>query len=918
MPVREALWTWIVIAAVAAAAAAQPAESQPSAYDRLDKQALARKLTELKMTELLEAMIARSGEGLQSQALLIQSLRAKAKASTDQAERDALLARAAEMLDEYIKATAQKEAPADLIAHYRARLDRIIVLGIELPDPHVERLLWFIGSDRDKAEVKRLASQAVKELDVLYGRMDMLRGRWSEDWERWIDQTFQKLEAMIDEAAFRGAWVRFYLAMVLPEGDRERDALLEQAILDVRKFAEADDNESGVKFSALVLSGMCAREGGNWNQAKAYFRRVQDPSAPGEVRLMALFETVRVEIDRKNLTGATQQVETFKEAASKLPGIKPVAVDMRVALLLYKIDMVRAEAFAQADPAKYVEMRGEAGKHLVDFTDKYPDYRKPLAEIIAPLLADRDPSKIDPSMILLLADKEVGKETPEGDKRTEELLKALLNNPQAAAATKAGALWRLALLKNRQRLNLEAAEYFRELAEKHGSDPNARNAALNAVKSYEAILAEEQKKNPTRQVDALSMGARFGQGYVRALEVLVAGWGGSDPKINSYNYELGLLYDAMDRYSEAIAAFSKIPRTSELYLPSGFRIQQLRVRQLLDSPLANKAARQATAQALIRDLEQYMTRARQYLRATSDAARIAEVRQWGGECGLLVAQLYKEALDDAARAMAEARRTGDDPDWKLAPGIQRDCQRLVIGVLLERGRVEQKVIDDLAELVNTDDSAGTDYLLDRAIAQIAERIERLTYSRDPADKTTLQGLRTSYRLFAEKLQSSLSARGGLTEKQADALKQAVAQAYEFGTVEEVRKSLALYEELARTRPNDANIIRGMARAHRVLGEPRQAIELYDRLRHGLPEGSAAWWRMELERIQYAIDVYKDDEAGLKAIALHVKMLRRRKGADGLDGTLGGYEIQFGEVENAARHRLETLAVARPTPPGGGG
>ncbi len=915
MRVRKALWPAGVLAALGVLLAPMvSAPAQPAgAYDKLDNKALAEKLTALKMTELLEAMIASSPEGLDSSDLLIKSTRVKALATEDQAKRDALLRKVVALLDEHVKATAGKKDPATQVRHYRARLDRVIVLGVDLVDPYAERLLYFIGSDNDAAEIRGLTKDAVRELDRMIGRMGMLRDKWSPDWDRWMDQTLQKLEAMIEEAAYRGAWVRFYRAIVLAPKELERDQLLQQATFDVRKFADAEDNESGVKFQSLALSGMCARERGEWKEAGSFFRRAQDPAAPAGVKLKAMFETVRIYIDQKDLTGAEAQVKTFKADAAKIPGIMKVSIDMQAALLMYRIGTVRAEAFAKSDQAKFIELRGKAGRQLMDFVGKYPAYRQTFWEIIAPLVSETDPAKIDPTLLLGLGGREMAKNTPVGDKRAEEMFKTILKSDKTARSTKAGALWMLALLKNRQRKNLPAAEYFRRLAAEHRDDPNAKKAGLNAVKSFEAILKaasnrpdrpEARKGRPVRAVD---MPGDFAARYARALEALVSGWGDTDLKIRTYNYELGLLYDDMDRYAKAISAFAKIPWSSELYLPAGFRIQQLRVKQLLDAGEMSQEARAATARSLITDLRRYMTRARQYLKDTTDASRTAEVRQWGADCGMLIAQLHKDILGDHRQAMAEAKQLGTDPDWRLAPNIKIDSERFVISVMLERGDVGKKVIDDLAGLVKTG-AKDIEDLLGSAVSQIGERMERLTYDPTPDAQAKLKELRTNYKDFARKLYENVEARKDMTAEQKAPFKQALAHAYEFGSAAEVAKSLSLYNDLAKVRPNDADIIRGQARAYRVQGKApkamdkaRKAMELYDRLRAGLPEQSAAWWRIELERLQYALELY-NDPTNLKAISLHVKVLSK-------DGPkLGGYLRQFREVEGKALNRVKALVV----------
>ena len=901
--------TVLSLAAMCAPVGAGPTarSAPPSAYDQLDPDRLAQKLKDLKMTELLEAMVGLGVKGTRGKALLAASLLSKALRTTDQEQRDKLLEQVGQLQRQLIRQTKDAKDGKGRVKHFRYRLDWIITQGIHKVDPYAERLQYFLGTAADRKAVLNYTKPAVEELERLLSEMEMQRDRWASDWEQWLQGNYQKLEAMMDEARYRGAWIRFYRAMVLSPDDATRAGLLEAAMADVKKFADAEDNSSGVKFTSLVLSGMAARELGEWERAKEFFQRADNPDARPTVRLKARFELVRVYIDRKQFTEANRQIEAFVAEAAKLPGLPKVAVAMQSALLRYKVLLEQGEALKDSDPKKAQQFRGLAGKELLKFVDKHPAYRDAFWRIIIPTIETADVKSLDPAMKLGLGLHHMGKETPEGDKKAEELFLAVADAQDAPDAIKASALWYLGLLKNRQRRNIEAAEYWCRLAENYPRDSNAKLAALNAVKSYEGIM---QEKNKT----ARELGLAFQKKYVHALQVLVDNWGSSDPDILTRNYELGLEYDSMGDFDKAIKAFMKIPETSDLSLPARFRILSGQVKQLLESVTLSKALRRQRARSLIGDLSRYMTRARRYARRTKDPQRAQEVRSWAAECGFLIATLYKDILEDPVEAMQRVRELDEDPDLKGVPGVHRRAQELIVRMLLERGQVD-KAIPMLTDLIKGDDRKGAESLLALAVTQTGEDMERLSYSDDPAAAAKLAELRKAYKLFAEKLYEFISG-SDLPESQKASFKQALAHAYEFGTDKEVRKSLELYLALYKTKPNDAGIVRGIARAYRVLSasqqEPkkkaeycRKAIEWYDKLIWGLPEKSAHWWRAQLEKWRYVLEVHRDHREALQKIPLQIKILSYK------DRNMGGYWKQFRQVEGQAKARLRALKGAAP-------
>ncbi|KKL65155.1 hypothetical protein LCGC14_2157820 [marine sediment metagenome] len=278
---------------------------------------------------------------------------------------------------------------------------------------------------------------------------------------------------MMDEARYRGAWVRFYRAIVLPKTSPVRPSLLQQAISEVKKFADAEDNSSGVKFASLTLAGMAARELKEWKVAASFLRRADVKGASWQRRLKAKFETVRIAIDRKQFAAAATQIKAFKTQGAKLPKVAPEAVAMQGALLGYKLNMVQAEG-VKSNPAAYALFKDKASKELLDFVEEYPRHREAFWDLLPGLFDTANVEQMAPAMRIALAGREAAKKTPEGDARAEELLTSVAKSDKAGGGVRASAMWRLGLLYNRQRKNLKAAEVWCALAEKYPKDANGK------------------------------------------------------------------------------------------------------------------------------------------------------------------------------------------------------------------------------------------------------------------------------------------------------------------------------------------------------------------------------------------------------------------------------------------------------------
>jgi len=268
---------------------------------------------------------------------------------------------------------------------------------------------------------------------------------------------------------------------------------------------------------------------------------------------------------------------------------------------------------------------------------------------------------------------------------------------------------------------------------------------------------------------------------------------------------------------------------------------------------------------------------------------------------MLIAQLYKDVLEQPAEARQRAKGLIDDKDWKRAPRIELRVLQFNISVLLESGQVEKAI--PLIREVRQKDPDGAADVLARAVPQIASRIERLNYDPDPKAEAKLKKFRADYKVFATELYDDVN-KAGVPEDQKLGFMQAKAHACEFGTAAEAAESLKLYEQLRAKKPQDSNIVRGIARAHRVLGDKKKAMQWYDRLIAGLAPKTVPWWRAQLERLQFAWEIYQDNAKGLKSIRLQVKILRYKD--TGQTAKMGGYWKLFSDLEGQASARLGAL------------
>ncbi len=882
-------------------AEAQRAVKATCAYEKLDQARLAEALGNLRMRELLEALVGKEkpevGGDLKGQALLVQARIDAALQAKDQESRDKLLDEAIAKLDELIKATAKAVNDEGILRHYRFILKRIVTEGITKTAPYIERLSYFQARPGDAETVAGLTKSAVARLDRLVAKLMTQRDEWTGKTKHMTNRAIWKLGDLIDEANYRGAWIRLNRGMVIPSDSKERPMLLNQAISDVRKFAGAGDDSSGVKFDSLLLSGMCARLLSELGNAESFLKRAADKDARPPIRLKAMFEMCVCRIDQKKYDEAAAAIKDFAKRGATLK-IAKLAVDLQSAMLTNRLLEVRAEAVRKTDPAGADKLVEESIKVLLVFIEKYPGYREHIMDIIVGKYEGRDTKGLSPDVIVLIGVKEYTRASREARSekgrtpdftKAEELFGKVLADKRTGDSGRAAALWYMGLIKNIQRRNYDAAKNFREMADKFPTDPRAKNSALYAIASLRGILKE---KNTTAE----KMGKEFVEEYTRCLEVLVKNWGEKDPGIRSYNYELGTMYDILERNTEAKKAFNRLDPDSEQYIPSRFRILSLQAEDLFESA-GSQVDRQRRANNLIRDLRTYNRRAKKYADsiAGKDKDRAAQVRGWCAECGMLVAQIMKDILDRPEKGAAEAEKAAKD--WPDVPGIKRRSQEFVVRVLLETGKTSQ-AIKRLLSLVEKDPKDAED-LIAEAIEQIRVRIDRMEFLTDEKSRKKLAELRSAYRIFAVKLYDW--ARSNKKPEEMYGFKQALAGAYESSkNLDEVREALKMYRQMDKDKSGQAVNVLGMARCCRRLGMNKEAMEQYDRLAEGMKEKTPQWWRARLERLQFAIRIFADDAKSLEEIRLQIRVLQYK------DRKMGGFWELFNIIDRRSGELLKKI------------
>ncbi len=861
-------------------AAPRPAASAPgggsrSAYQALDEDALAASLQKLQMYDLLLELGTSSarpeGERLSWRAA---GLLGKAGGEPNRAAAEGLIDAAIADYGKVIEANKKDASHKGRMRYYRSLFQQMQAEGLTKTEPYAQKIMFLLDNPADRQQVLTFTRRAMEGWEQLEEDLPDLRSRWMTDDDAKITGVFYQLEQMIHETHYRGAWLRFTRAIATPPGDARRKELLQRAVTDLAEFRRPMRAGDDLYAWAALLQGMAARELGKYPDARKLIEEAAGDRSPDDVRFRALFELAKMTTEERDPAAAAAAIESFREKASKIAGVPPIAVDMQSVLLRNHMYTLLSESARSTAPARAAVLAAQGARVLLAFVKEHPDHTRAFASAIGPRYEGQDPNMLPPDVLVLMGiwkSQEV--KTPQAQDDAEKLFRAVLKARDANdAAPTVMAMGYLALLYATKGNALAAANMFRQLAETYPKEPLAKSAAWEAVRIMERRMDDPAVK-PTDSDHAE---------YLGDLEVLLGNWG-ADKDVRVRNFALGLEYERIGRNADAAKVFDRVGPDEETYLPARMHSLNLRGQTLLDS-----AKDVAGATALVGMIGDYHRAAAAF--RSPNPQRLLLARQMGAQMDLLAAQLQLEVLGATAAARAAAEQAARD--WADVPDMEDHCLRVVIHTYLKDQNLPKAI--ELFDKIKK----GGDEVVTLVVHQLRQRIESLDPARDAAE---LKQYLDNYARFAEMLHKTAEdrLRAASAGKPADWLdaqmyvyRQMLAGAYEYSDAKtdegraRVAKGLEMYRQLGKQNKTDGVNIRGIARCCRKLGANQEAMNSYNVLVAGLEQRSRMWWKAQLERLRFAVEVHARNPEEMRKIELELQLLID------LDRNLGGMVDEF--------------------------
>jgi hypothetical protein len=910
-------------------AAAPTATSGP--YQLLDLSKLGGMLQELKMTEVNGALMDEVNKGPEEAKWPVQitTLKTQALQAVDDDAANKLFRQAMDLYAKLIKlhqdrADASKDDRREQFTVFELTQNRI-ALQLVWVERYAQRMRHFLNKPTDPATILSLTKEILDVHRKLSASVQTALDEWNSDEDR-VTGVVYKLQDLNKALKYRASWIRFYNAMCMTGTTtkelNERNGQLDLALTDVKEYAEAPDEESGmgVKFQSLMLSGLARMEMAKYDEARKYYARVVSaPEAGLDTQLWAMFETCHSYLDAGDDAGMEAAIKDFqekgpllKEGAEAQDRLK-VAVEIQVALLrmhYYENKAIKAKA----DPKLFKEYNAKALGCLIDLIDKHPELSNAIIDLIDKKMEGMDPKDIPPGLRLPRAKKAYasGKlddaekvlcqilELPEKfdfsgpanevEKALDEgLLKVTDPDKAKEKSARSTTLQMLGLIYNQRKKNLEASRFLRKAADAYSDGPNAKGLALSAVQSMEGTIKEIRTKNPdAKPGDALN------QEYRRDLETVLKYWP-TDDQVRGYWFDLGLVLEGMSLTKEAGDAFAKVEPASKLYLPAQFHILSAQVATFVAKPPAEQVDATKRATGLMAELDKYRAKALEF---KSDVPEnVAAVRAWGADAEFMMAELMRDFLNQGPQA---AEKVKDAPKtWAGVPNIEKRTQQFVAYTLLKAGKTEE-----LIAYLKTFDAGGE--LLAPVLDEMRTMMDKIELQGAAEDVKKLEGLRKDYCAFANKVYDDAVANKIPADKMYW-FDQAKAFALVYGPKEGADQAAEIFARLGKADKADARNVHGLALAYRQMDKADDAMKQYRELVEGLVEKSPEYWRMELEMLRYAADKFASDLRIIKDVDRQISILRD-KDSDEVrndpNARMGGLGMQFDALQAKVREMLK--------------
>lgn len=526
----------------------------------------------------------------------------------------------------------------------------------EEAEPLTTNILYFGGSDDDRARLTVIASRAVEVVRSLAHRLQDESARI----DRLPPQEFEAIEqrGYVDEldrlalsVDYLLLWALFYDALPRADDDATRARQL-NGIIDAfavkPSILETPHERSHVQVPALLLAGMTHRRLNDSNAAReqldrtiAVAERVTDVVEKERIQwavTLAAIEMARNDRDDGRFKDALSAVARLRgdgEAGSE----DRFGLRLAAALLEKSVHEARAAAAQKAGrPVEVTELRALAWKTLAQLASEESHRRDAVYAVIYRTMGrDADVGRLDPfeqcayiAGLISEADSSPKSAPTLLDRAIAAGEQFLSQSSGSAKSLAPEVLFHVAVAEYRRGDRIAAARRFVEAARYQPTFDRALNAATLGVQ-LAAELYQDTGQHSKDEVTAV---------YRAALEVLLANHVGAEAE-RYWRFYYAQLLDEIGEFDAAAEQFRLVEAAHEHYLESGF----LRVRSLVAA--LHRAAAGSTgdaidlvlrADAVLSAYRDFMARAGEVMSREAQSPNETSPRRLLAEARVLIAE----------------------------------------------------------------------------------------------------------------------------------------------------------------------------------------------------------------------------------------------------------------------------------------
>ncbi|MBN2581804.1 MAG: tetratricopeptide repeat protein [Planctomycetes bacterium] len=480
----------------------------------------------------------------------------QAQQASDERERDKLFGKAKQRYRELIDAYTNRQKEEANTKDKNALRLRVLNLKLALAQMIWQReafnqLNHLEITNKQRGDREKIA-RLMREATDLFFEIYKESSEWSGELEKSTDfdaTTFGETETLKEYSTYQMAWTSYYLAYSLPDGDKDRENLLKDAIAKFTNFAKREDDFQA-KWESFKGIGMCYRELGDSQQAVENLRKALSEKAQVNFRITVYYEIAQTYLAGGKYAEARQTVEELRKWNPE--GLNESFHGQN---LLPLLDARITLAEGQTDPAK----REEGLEMMRKLWLRGGFWYELVASEVGKLIAKTDVGELKPFELWIVASEAFNAEKyQEAVKYFEQYVKIVPTSDSTHPVAK----YNLARCYDKlseaadggakEQLMIMAANGFQEIAEKFPKFDARDQAAQACVKMWSEIY----KSNSTPE-------------NLERYTEMVAWLSGKGPAKDASSAEtqwlLARLLKHQGKFDEAAAAFAKVTTDSENY-----------------------------------------------------------------------------------------------------------------------------------------------------------------------------------------------------------------------------------------------------------------------------------------------------------------------------------------------------------------